>query len=326
MITLIHIDSLNGVNYHRLIVPLRRLSSTSDVQFHWIKKLTELKDMDLSLVDNLIISRKASITNHRNFRRMLDKYNVRLILDNDDYWNLNYDNPAYPIYEGYVKHDIQKTIAISDELWTPSRFLAKQMKRLNEKAVIRVIPNTINTEEEQWSVPKGETDVVRFGYVGALGHAKDLELMGMTFEDYELYCANIGLYVEQLKAKYAMDALDIFNYGRMYAMFDVSLAPLSGGKFNNSKSDLKVVEAGYTKTALIASNITPYKQSIEHGKTGILCSNYDDWKYAIKNMTLEHAKELAGNLNEFVVNNYDLDDLNKIRLEGVQSIKMDVTM
>lgn len=275
--------------------------------------------MDLSKVDNLIISRKASITNHHKFRAMLNTHGIRLILDNDDYWSLNFENPAYAIYAGYVGPDIKKTIAIADEIWTPSKYLAKQMRSLNRKAAYRVIPNTVNPEEEQWSVEKSKTDVVRFGYVGALGHTKDLDVMNMTFEDYEFYCANIGDYTERLKAKYSMDSLDTFNYGRMYSMFDVSLAPLAGGKFNSCKSDLKVVEAGFTNTAIIASNVTPYKQSIQHGKTGILCSNYDDWKYAIKNMTLEHARELAGNLNEYVKANYDLDEINKMRLDSIQS-------
>jgi Na+/H+ antiporter NhaA len=93
MITLVHIDGLSGINYHRLIVPLRRLINQG-VNIHWIQSLNELKDINLDVVTSLIVSRKASVTNHKKFSQMLKSHGVKLILDNDDYWDLNNGNPA----------------------------------------------------------------------------------------------------------------------------------------------------------------------------------------------------------------------------------------
>jgi len=98
MITLVHIDGLNGINYHRLIVPLRRLQAQG-VNLHWIQNLEELKTINLDAVTSLIISRKASVTNHQKFSQMLKANGIKLILDNDDYWSLNPENPAKALYE-----------------------------------------------------------------------------------------------------------------------------------------------------------------------------------------------------------------------------------
>ena len=113
MITVVHLDGLSGINYHRLIVPLLRLKETHGVQLMFIEQLTQLKEIDLDKVDNLLVSRKLSVTNHKEFRKMLDDHGVRLILDNDDYWKLNHDNPAWQLYEVYFGPDIKKTIKIS---------------------------------------------------------------------------------------------------------------------------------------------------------------------------------------------------------------------
>ena len=47
--------------------------------------------------------------------------------------------------------------------------------------------------------------------------------------------------------------MDINKYANNYNLFDVSLAPLVKSEFNGNKSQLKVIEAGFHKKALIAS-------------------------------------------------------------------------
>ena len=48
------------------------------------------------------------------------------------------------------------------------------------------------------------------------------------------------------------------SYAKNYAKFDISLAPIKNHVFNRMKSQLKVIEAGFYKKALIASNVGPY--------------------------------------------------------------------
>lgn len=302
------------------MTPFLRLKAEEGVNIHFFSSFDELKQFDMTKVGSVVVSRRCTVSNYAEFKKWLKKYKVKLILDNDDFWELPDDNPAQEIYKKQVSREILASIRIADEIWTPSPTLAHKMKKVNKNVPYRIIPNTIYEKEEQWvnqekdPNPKG---LVRFGYTGANGHRNDILSMGMTFENHELYCMNLMDYPDIMRAKYTMYPLDIHLYAQLYRHFDVSLAPLLNNKFNRCKSELKVVEAGYTKTAIIASNTTPYKETIIHNKTGILCSSPDDWRKAVNEMTLEKAKNLAGELYEFCKKNYDISQINKERLKGL---------
>lgn len=315
MMLLIYVDGLHGINYHRLITPLRRLED--DIQMFWIDSLNKLSELDLNKVDYLIVSRKISVADYGIFRKILDKYSIKLVLDNDDYWELEKHNQANELYFRYLAHDIKNTIKIADIIWSPSHVLIKEMKRINPRAEYHYIPNSINPDDPQWQVGKLHTDKVRFGYLGAMGHSKDIDLIGYDFSDKEMYSVTVEDYPDRFGANYVISPEDSFSYGKLYKYFDVSLVPLGTSKFNQCKSDLKISEAGFTRTAVIASKVTPYKQVVEDGVTGILVSDKLEWKEAIEGMTLEKATRLANNLYDFCVEEYHVDKVNEIRLDSL---------
>ena len=84
--TLIYLDGLNGINYHRLMTPFLRMKAENNLPLHFFENFNDLKDWDLSKVDNLVVSRRCSVSNHSEFKKFISKHNVKLILDNDDYW------------------------------------------------------------------------------------------------------------------------------------------------------------------------------------------------------------------------------------------------
>ena len=318
--TLIYLDGLNGINYHRLMTPFLRMKEEHGINIHFFENFNELKDWDLSIVDNLIVSRRCSVSSHKEFKKFLNKHDIKLILDNDDFWELPEDNPAKKFYDKVEAKNIVNSVKIADEIWTTTDYLANRMRMVGATCEIRVIPNTVYEKEKQWRVvdkdPNPERKV-RFGFVGANGHSNDIRTMGMDFEGREFYCMNLMDYPQITKAKYLMNPLEIHQYGELYKFFDVSIAPLKNTKFNRCKSELKVLEAGYTKTAIIASNMGPYKNTIQHGKTGILCNSPAEWREAVDKMTLTMAQDLAENLYEYCRKNYDINELNKERLKGL---------
>ena len=59
---------------------------------------------------------------------------------------------------------------------------------------------------------------------------------------------------------------------------DVNLAPLEPDKiFNESKSAIKWLEAALTRTATVASPSQPFREAIEHGRTGMLAADLEEW-------------------------------------------------
>ena len=56
----------------------------------------------------------------------------------------------------------------------------------------------------------------------------------------------------------------VTSYAKNYSKFDVSLAPIKDHMFNRMKSQLKGIEAGFYKKALIASDVGPYTIDLKH--------------------------------------------------------------
>lgn len=123
------------------------------------------------------------------------------------------------------------------------------------------------------------------------------------------------------------------SYAKNYSKFDVSLAPIKNHLFNRVKSQLKVIEAGFYKKAIIASNIGPYtidlKHSLNQGEfvdgNALLVDegrNNSDWykyvKKLINNPTW--AADLGERLYETVKDKYDLNVVTKNRAEFYKSI------
>ena len=123
------------------------------------------------------------------------------------------------------------------------------------------------------------------------------------------------------------------SYARNYSKFDISLAPIKNHMFNRMKSQLKVIEAGFYKKAIIASNIGPYTIDLKHCiKNGNFVDgnallvdenrNHSDWaKYIEKLMKNPNmVKDMGERLYETVKERYDLNIVTKTRQEFYKSI------
>ena len=123
------------------------------------------------------------------------------------------------------------------------------------------------------------------------------------------------------------------SYAKNYSKFDVSLAPIKNHIFNRMKSQLKVIEAGFYKKAIIASNLGPYtidlKHSLDHGNfvdgNALLVDenrNHSDWAKFIEKLVKNPnmAKDMGERLYETVKDKYDLNVVTKARAEFYKSI------
>jgi glycosyltransferase involved in cell wall biosynthesis len=118
------------------------------------------------------------------------------------------------------------------------------------------------------------------------------------------------------------------SYAKNYSKFDISLAPIKNHIFNRVKSQLKVIEAGFYKKALIASNIGPYTIDLKHAlKNGEFVDgnallveetrNHSDWSKHIKKLVdnPNMIVDLGERLYETVSKTYDLNNVTKDRKE-----------
>ena len=123
------------------------------------------------------------------------------------------------------------------------------------------------------------------------------------------------------------------SYAKNYSKFDVSLAPIKNHIFNRMKSQLKVIEAGFYKKAIIASNLGPYtidlKHCLEHGNfvdgNALLVDenrNHSDWAKFIEKLVKNPnmVKDMGERLYETVKDKYDLNVVTKARAEFYKSL------
>lgn len=127
---------------------------------------------------------------------------------------------------------------------------------------------------------------------------------------------------------------EINSYATNYNYFDVSLAPLVDSTFNANKSQLKAIESGFHKKALIASQVKPYTldliQAVDEGKfnskgNALLVppsKNHKEWgKHMKRIMDNPNMIEDMGNrLYETVKDKYSLKNVCKDRVEFFKQI------
>jgi glycosyltransferase involved in cell wall biosynthesis len=127
--------------------------------------------------------------------------------------------------------------------------------------------------------------------------------------------------------------LPVTTYAKNYSKFDISLAPIKNHIFNKVKSQLKVIEAGFYKKALIASNVGPYTIDLKHSLVNgnfvdgnaLLVDenkNHSDWSKFIKKLVdnPNMIEDMGNRLYETVKDTYDLRNITKDRAQWYKSI------
>jgi len=122
-------------------------------------------------------------------------------------------------------------------------------------------------------------------------------------------------------------------YAKNYSKFDISLAPIKNHIFNRMKSQLKVIEAGFYKKAIIASNVGPYTIDLKHAlKNGGFTDgnallvdehkNHSDWAKNIKKLVdnPNMITDLGERLYETVKDKYNLNNVTETRSQFYKSL------
>ena len=128
---------------------------------------------------------------------------------------------------------------------------------------------------------------------------------------------------------------DIDNFAMHYRNIDVLFAPLAENPFNLVKSELKFIEGGFTKTAVVATDFGPYtigsKSLFKYGGeidpegNCILVEpekKHKAWGQAIKKIVQhpEYIEIMTNNMYNTVKDKYDIKNVTADRAEWYKSI------
>jgi len=296
----------SGVSYHRVFAPL---ICHKDADIYFIDKITDLDPEVWHKVTHVFASRVFPVDPFDDFITLCKREGIRLILDQDDWWVLPPAHPLRGIYVDRMKERIIKSLKVADEVWVTNKHLASKVKKYNTN--IRIIPNAISVQT--WEIDRQPSDKVRFGYIGGNHHQMDVRDSTIDLTGYESYVSDVDGYPEMMKSSHKLTTKLPNLYHTMYNYFDVSLVPLTGTEFAKCKSHLKMLEAGFSKCALIVSNTHPYTPYITKDNC-IAIKHPSEWAGAIKrlNENPNQVQDLADSLYEFV-QDFTMDKINELR-------------
>jgi glycosyltransferase involved in cell wall biosynthesis len=123
----------------------------------------------------------------------------------------------------------------------------------------------------------------------------------------------------------------VSTYASNYNLFDITLAPLVDNIFNKVKSQLKVIESGFHKKALVAQDFGPYQIDLvnarvkalnnnentffDGGNAYLVNNNNKDWYRHVKKLieNPEQIEILSTNLYNTVKDKYSIEVVSKQR-------------
>jgi len=208
-------------------------------------------------------------TLHDNFIEALEKYKkvnkAFIVFGQDDLMSaLPPTNPfSRTIYKD-VKKRIRKCLSLADRLLVTTEILAHELRGMADDIV--VVPNCI--DESVWGnlqSQRGVSSKPRVGWAGAQQHMGDLRLLEEVVRETasEVDWVFFGMCPDFLKpfVREVHDPVLFELYPEKLAEMnlDLAVAPLEHNKFNESKSNLRLLEYGILGWPVIASDCEPYR-------------------------------------------------------------------
>ena len=312
----------SGVGYHRIMMPLVNMKKDYCLITDTISEETFEGKYDIVVMNRMLANiRPEQMIEWRK------KYGFKLIVDNDDYWQLD---PSHILYEHYILNQIPQQIVnwilIADLCTCTHERLAEEIYKHNTN--VEILPNAIPYGEEQFILDKKESALVRLFWSGSGTHGKDLEILrnpmkrinfpvrtiiaGYNEGEKHIWDNMICAFTNGLKLNPTIYNYNpVTEYMAAYCDSDISLIPLVDSKFNSMKSNLKVLETASKKNPAIVSNVHPYKGFYP----ACHVNSQKDWYYWIKLLTHDQAarKQYGNDLYEYCNKNFNLHEVNKQR-------------
>jgi glycosyltransferase involved in cell wall biosynthesis len=332
----------SGPAYHQIIMPLMLMNGpevyiTNDLQVEHFEKGCDILMYNRVLPDHAM----------EKIRELQKQYGFKIVVDIDDYWQLDPHHILYQEYQdnGFAAEQIQH-LRGADAILTTHDRLAEAIREVVEMRVIErppyvvtpkvhVCPNAI-PHQGQFDVPYQQTEFVRLFWQGSITHQHDIELLRTPIEalgkiskqtkmvmagyeaDEPAWADMARIYTANRKHQYALiQGCHVANYYAGYGHADICLVPLLNTPFNRMKSNLKILEAGNLGLPVIASGVHPYL-----GLPVNFCKNSRDWIGHIKRLVAHPARrqEEGERLAEYCHEHYNFFKINAGRCQILEYV------
>jgi len=312
----------SGVSYHRILMPIVNMQKDYCLMTDVINEEVVSNNYDL-----VVMNRMLHNVTPEQMIAWRKKYGFKLIVDNDDHWDLGASHILSESYkENKVSEQIIAWIRIADLCTCTHDRLAAEIYAYNQN--VEILPNAIPYGEEQFLLDKKPSKLVRLFWSGSGTHGKDLEILrnpmkrinfpvrtiiaGYNEGEKHIWDGMIVSFTNGLKLNPTIYNFNhVTEYMAAYCDSDISLIPLVDNKFNSMKSNLKVLETASKKNPAIVSNVHPYRGFYP----ACHVNSQKDWYYWIKLLVNDKdARTHYGEaLYDYCNTNFNLHVVNKRR-------------
>lgn len=321
--TLSYVKGLDPSSYHRVFTPNKSLPCD-------VRTVRELTEEDLKWCDVLHYSRHSAMS-PKFLDEMRQKHGFKIIIDQDDWWELPSDHPKYEFWrKSNISLQVRNHIINADAVTCTHERLADEIVGLNPN--VYILPNAIEYGKGQFRYRKqSESEKVRLLYASTLMNYTNTHIIAGAMN--KLSHLNIEVVIMGHHNSPLFDILvrnltagkiphrfvewnDAEHYMQGYEG-DIGILPSKPTKFNSLKSNLKVLEFAAMKIPAVVSNCDPYLDMPVNYFSG----ENEFVEQVIKLVQSKSERMDAGKrLYDFCKHNYDLSKFAKERLEMYENI------
>ena len=268
----------------------------------------------------------------------LQRHGVRVVVEvDDDIFNVARSNPAWHSYQKpEFRAAAKKVLKTVDAVFVSTANLASKLGHYC--ANVQLVPNAV--DPELW--PESERTprrAVTVGFAGSPSHVGDLDLLKGVFapllrEHPEVRLVFLGaapawlpgeIGEEGMRRVKLLPLVPVTQYPSqvLAERFDIGIAPLQPNAFNDSRSNLKLLEYALAGAATVASRVGPFAAA---GLPLVAVANrYGDWFNALSRLVSDAAlrQRCVQEARDYTLANYTVERAAPVLETALDSLDAD---
>lgn len=227
----------------------------------------------------------------------------------------SYNIASHPYRPNSEREQIAyRQIELSDAIIASTEFIAENIRAIFPGKPVYVVRNAIDFD--LWDTVKAGPTVkkeegrIRIGYTGCGNHGGDLEQIKAPLLAILDKFPNVEFVTSGAMRRGRTDAPVVIEHERSYVLnqwasindwpgavkgwqMDIGIAPLLDVNFNRAKSNLRWLEYSALSIPTVASNVRPFRDSMNDGKDGFLCASKKAWFETLQDLIVSEEKRRA---------------------------------
>lgn len=282
--------------HYRMKLPAERLKENYDITYS--NNLSDLSNFYELIKYNVIVLQRPKLKLSTDFFPFCRLNKIKIIVEIDDLlFEIPDYNPFKPFWNSDILQLLSENIRLADCIVTSSRPLKDYIiKNLNQCTFYS--PTYIS---HMFPFKDIKNDKPHIAFAGSTSHDGDFPESLINYIKFLIekdkikfsYIGEVPHFFKGYTSSIPWIPIDQYNDYLYQQNIDIGLIVGAKNKFNDCRSNLKFLEYSSCSICSIASNTYPFKNSINHNKTGLLVDTDDviDWVSNI-NFLISNPEEL----------------------------------